>query len=366
MLKKRYGYLVLIMLIIGTLLFAGCGGTDDAEAPADDDGEVAESLFDEPIVAKMASEEVEGDPMTHWGNEFADGMREWSDGDLDIEVFPFGTIGENRDINELAQLGVVEFVYSDYAWISSFVPEAQVLGLHYLWPEERVIEVFDHVMRNGDFMGLLTEAFRKEGLVPLGVVFHDWQWISSNDPINKVDDLKGMNIRLMGSEMLSKIYRGYNASPTALAYGEIYSALQTGLLDAQVQPIYAQYSMKFFEVQNYLTQIYAEPFVGIPTANMQFFDGLPQEAQEKMLTWWQDATIPEGEWTETLRADYIKEMEGEIEFVEITGDEKAEFEKLGREAHSAFLELGGDNAQEVYDTLVADIAAAKDALGIEE
>jgi len=76
------------------------------------------------VKAKLASEEIEGDFMTVWARNFADHMKKWSGGKIDVEVYPYGTLGATGDINELAQMGVVEFVFSDYAWISSFVPQA--------------------------------------------------------------------------------------------------------------------------------------------------------------------------------------------------------------------------------------------------
>ncbi len=75
-----------------------------------------------PIKARLASEEIEGDFMTVWAKNFSDHMKEWSGGKIDINVYPYGTLGATGDINELCQIGVVEFVFSDYAWISSFVP----------------------------------------------------------------------------------------------------------------------------------------------------------------------------------------------------------------------------------------------------
>ena len=81
------------------------------------------------IKAKLASEEIEGDFMTVWARNFSDHMKKWSGGKIEIEVYPYGTLGATGDINELAQMGVVQFVFSDHAWISSFVPQAQALAL---------------------------------------------------------------------------------------------------------------------------------------------------------------------------------------------------------------------------------------------
>jgi TRAP-type C4-dicarboxylate transport system substrate-binding protein len=127
------------------------------------------------ISARLASEEIEGDFMTVWARRFAEHMSTWSGGRIDIQVFPYGTLGTAGDINELTQMGVIEFVFSDYAWISSYVPQAQVLTLNYLFPPERVPELLDWIHANGDFMPMLEQAFRDNGLVPFGVLFEGWQ-----------------------------------------------------------------------------------------------------------------------------------------------------------------------------------------------
>ncbi len=148
---KKKLMLITVILLVG-LLAIGCGssGTEgDKEAgkqePAKESTESGKESTEpaEKIEAKFVSEEIEGDFMTVWAEKFADDMRETSEGNLDIEVYPYGTLGDTRDINELAQLGVVEYVFSDFAWISSFVPEAQVLALHYMWPKENTPEVLD-------------------------------------------------------------------------------------------------------------------------------------------------------------------------------------------------------------------------------
>jgi len=282
--------LVFLMIFAVTTGFVFAGGQDETVDAT------------KVITAKIASEEIEGDFMTVWANNFADAMRESTNGGLDITVYPYGTLGDNRDINELAQLGVVEGVYSDFAWISSFVPEAQVLGLHYLWPKEKMPQVLEHVVKNGKFLPLLEEKFREKGLVPLGIVYEGWQWITGQDSVNTMADLKGIKTRVMGSKLLVEDYRAYGMSPTPMGYGEIYSALQNGLLDAQVNPMFADYSMKFFEVTEYFTQIWAEPFLGIPTLNKTFYDSLSPEVQQDMKDYWANAVLPSEEWIDALNA----------------------------------------------------------------
>ena len=375
---------LLSLLLMGMLVFVGCGGDngDDPDAGPDDvdvdleddndnDEEREETLGDllpQPIQSRLASEEIEGDFMTVWAEHYADHMREVTDGKYELDVYPYGTLGDTRDINELAQLGVVEYVFSDFAWISAFVPEAQVLTLHYLWPPDHMPETLDWVVRNGEFMEVLEEAFRRNGLVPLGLLYEGWQTITSNRPIRSVDDMSNFKVRIMGSALLTQNYLAYGADPTPMAYGEIYGGLQTNLIDGQINPIFAIRSMNFYEVQDYFTDIFAEPFTGIPTVNMEYFDSLPEEVQQEMRDFWTEAILPSAEWINERHETDLQAMldeRPEIEYHEITGEELEEFKEMSQPVYDRFLEIGGPQAEEVLETLLNDIENAKAALGID-
>ena len=317
------------------------------------------------ISARLASEEIEGDFMTVWAHRFADHMQEWSGGRIDIQVFPYGSLGTAGDINELAQMGVIEFVFSDYAWISSFVPQAQVLSLNYLFPPEGVPEILNWIARNGTFPALLEEAFRHNDLVPLGVLYEGWQWVSANHPIHTIEDMERLRLRLMSSRLLVETYRAYGASPTPMAYGEVYSSLQMGMIDAQVNPLFAAYSMKFFEVQDHFTQLYSEPFLGIPTVNQRFFDQLPPEVQQEMRRFWQDAILPAATWIDARNQNDREKMLAErpqIEFHDISQDAMVPFREKAATVHPAFVRMGGEGAEDILTALQQDIANAIKAL----
>lgn len=347
--KKVIGIAVILLLI------ASVGGIAAAEYTG------------APVKAKLASEEIEGDFMTVWAKNFSDHMKKWSDGKIDISVYPYGTLGATGDINELAQMGVVEFVFSDYAWISSFVPQAQVLALNYIFPTEKIPEVLDWMVKNGEFMPLLDEAFRKNGLVPLGIMYEGWQWVTSKKPIKSPADMQGLKLRLMSSKLLVEDYQAYGASPTPMSYGEVYSGLQMGLIDAQVNPIFAIYSMKFYEVQDYITQLKSEPFLGIPTVNKQFFDGLPKDAQQEMLKFWHDSIIPAGKWIDKRNAsdmEKIKKARPEVTFTVLDDAAVAKFKAEAETVYPEFVKIGGEGSQKILDALLKDIGNAQKALGI--
>jgi len=347
--KKVISMIIILMLLVS--VGVATAGTYEGKA----------------IKAKLASEEIEGDFMTVWARNFSEHMKKWSDGKIDITVYPYGTLGATGDINELAQMGVVQFVFSDYAWISSFVPQAQVLALNYLFPTEKVPEILDWMVRKGEFMPLLEKAFRKNDLVPLSIMFEGWQWMSSKKEIKSLDDVKGLKLRLMSSKLLVEDYKAYGAAPTPMSYGEVYSGLQMGLIDAQVNPLFAIYSMKFYEVQDYCTQLKSEPFLGIPTVNQDFFDGLTKEAQQEMRKFWIDAIIPAGKWiTERNASDgeKMKKAKPSLKFNVLDDATIASFKAKAETVYPQYTKIGGEGSQAILDALLKDIENAKKELGV--
>lgn len=319
------------------------------------------------VDAKLASEEIEGDFMTVWANKFSDHMKEWSDGKINITVYPYGALGDTRDINELAQIGVVEYVFSDYAWISSFVPQVQVLTLNYIFPKEKFPQVLDWIVKNGEFMPFIEKKFKRNGLFPLGIMYEGWQWMTSNKEIKTIDDVKGLKLRVMSSKLLVEDYKSYGASPTPMSYGEVYSGLQMGLIDAQVNPMFADYSMKFYEVQDYFTQLDNEPFLGIPTVNLQFFQMLPKNAQKEMIKFWRDSIIPAAKWIDAKNARDMKNIQKKrpkVQFNSLSKSAKAEFKKAAETVYPKFVKLGGKDADKALELLLKDVKNAKKALGI--
>jgi TRAP-type C4-dicarboxylate transport system substrate-binding protein len=152
-----------------------------------------------------------------------------------------------------------------------------------------------------------------------------------------------------------------------MSYGEVYSGLQMGLIDAQVNPLFAIYSMKFYEVQDYLTQLKSEPFIGIPTVNEDFYNGLPKEVQDEMRKFWIDAIVPAGNWITKRNADDMEKMKAakpSLKFHVLDDATIAKFKAQAETVYPEYPKIGGDGAQAILDALLQDIANAKKALNI--
>jgi TRAP-type C4-dicarboxylate transport system substrate-binding protein len=228
-------------------------------------------------------------------------------------------------------------------------------------------EVLDWVVRNGESFKLLRAKFEQNDLIPLGIFFEGWQWLTSKTPVRGPEDLVGLKTRIMGSEMLTRDYRAYGIVPTPLAYGEIYSALQTGLIDAQSQPMFANYSMGFYEVADHFVQLWAEPFLGIPAVNKAFFESLPKEYQDMIKNYWLDKIKPSAAWVDANNERMRKNIESSrpsVTFTEFNDDQIAHLRNLAAtKVYPNFPEVGGAGSAEILKALLADIEKAIVAVG---
>ena len=180
--------------------------------------------------------------------------------------------------------------------------------------------------------------------------------------------MNGMKLRLMSSKVLVDQWKAYGASPTPMSFGEVYGGLQMGLIDAQMNPIFADYSMKFFEVTDFFTLTFAEAYLGIPTMNKAKFDSLPKNAQEKMREFWAEATISSAKWIEERNKEDMEKIKERpvIKFTELSDEKVQEFKTIAEANYSKFEAIGGPDAKLVKEALLKDIADAKKALGITE
>jgi TRAP-type transport system periplasmic protein len=315
---------------------------------------------------KMISAEVEGDPMTVFAHRFAEMVEERSEGRIKIEVYPYGTLGGERDIVELVQMGEIEVGSVDYGWVGGFVPQAQVLALQYLWPRENTAAVVHEVCQNGKAVKLLEEGFRQRGFQLLGVWSSGWMRVTSTVPVQTLEDVKGLKHRVMANPILVASYNTYGFNTQSLDYGEIYGALQTNLLDSQVQPMYAHLSMGFYEVQDYITNMWNELFMVVPVVSRDVFDSIPEDLQQILIDSCLDLIEPMTNWSFQNNkeiGDKIKEAKPSITLYELTEEEMMPFKELAWKEEGgpvdAYLRIGGDGAQEILDTLLIDIEEAQ-------
>jgi len=202
-----------------------------------------------------------------------------SNGSIKVEIYPAGQLGNERETMEQVQLGVVQSYIASAGGIAIFYPLYSVLDIPFALPNYEIAwEVFD-----GPFGQYLSKDIEdKTGFKVLGFGESGgfFQITNNKRPINSVEDMKGLKIRTMTIPTHEELMRLYGAAPTPVAWAEVYTALQTGVVDGQHNPIPIILTGRLYEVQKYITitnHMYS-PYCWV--MNKDFYNSLSENEKE--------------------------------------------------------------------------------------
>jgi len=204
----------------------------------------------QPIVLRLAETHPVDYPTTKGDQRFADLVKERTNGRITIEVYPSSQLGEEKAVIEQVQFGAIDFTRVSVSPLTSFVPLFNALQLPYLYRNE------DHMWK------VLLGPIGKEmltSLEPAGFIGIGWfepgarNFYNSKRPVTKPEDMAGLKIRVQESEMMVGLVQGLGAVATPMPYGEVYSALQTGVIDGAENNWPSYDSASHFEVAKYYT-----------------------------------------------------------------------------------------------------------------
>ena len=178
----------------------------------------------------------------------AERCKEISNGELTIEIYPSGQLGSEQQCVELLQIGSLAITKVSAAVMESFTEDFKVLGLPYVFrSKEHSFKVLDGEI--GDDLLLSTEPFWIRGLCFFDAGSRSFYTIDT--PINHPDDLKGLKIRVMKSITAMEMVKAQGGSPTPISWGELYTALQSGVVDGAENNPPSFYTSHHYEVCKY-------------------------------------------------------------------------------------------------------------------
>lgn len=187
-------------------------------------------------------------PVHHGMVRMAELLEKKSDGKLTIHIYPSGQLGGERELVELLQVGSLAMTKVSAAVMENFAPNYKVLGLPYLFRDNT--HVWD--VLNGP----IGEELLKQGedYRLLGLCFYDAgsrSFYTKDAPIEKPEDLRGKKIRVMKSNTAVKMVHALGGSPTPISFGELYSAIQQGVVDGAENNPPSFYFSRHYEVCKY-------------------------------------------------------------------------------------------------------------------
>jgi tripartite ATP-independent transporter DctP family solute receptor len=246
-------------------------------------------------------------PMNVRAREAVAKIKEESKGRIEIEIFPNNQLGGDTDMLSQVRSGGIEFFTLSGLILATLVPIASINGIGFAF------KGYDQVWpaMDGELGGFVRGAIDKAGLHAFEKMWDNGyrQITSSTHPINSPADLKGFKIRVPVSPLWTSMFKAFGASPASINFNEVYSALQTKVVEGQENPLSIIQIGKLYEVQKYcsLTNHMWDGFWML--ANKKAWEALPTELQGIVARNWNAAAVAQREDIAKLNASLQTDLE---------------------------------------------------------
>lgn len=257
--KKRISFFLAFVMLLS--LLTGCGGgqkpaTSPAN-PATTETKKEEAKTDataEARVFRLATQNPETNPTTIVMREFARMVEEKSNGTMKIEIYPDAQLGSEENVMQQVLTGTLDMAPISSPVLGNVVPEAGIFAFPFLFYN---FDVVTSVCKDAEFKEELFSAIMEQtGCQALSFTQATGRGVSSTKrPIRTASDLEGLKIRTMGSPILVDTFNELGATSTSVAWKEVYTALQQGMIDGEDSTILANMEMGFIDYNKYFTEL---------------------------------------------------------------------------------------------------------------
>jgi tripartite ATP-independent transporter DctP family solute receptor len=198
---------------------------------------------------KYANNLPDSHPMNARAREMAAAIKAETNGRFDLQIFPSSQLGSDTDTLSQVRSGGVEFFTLSGLILSTLVPAASINGIGFAFPDYATV----WKAMDGELGAYVRQQIAKANLVAMDKIWDNGfrQTTSSTKPINAPDDLKGFKIRVPVSPLWTSMYKAFDSAPTSINFNEVYTALQTKVVDGQENPLAIISTAKLNEVQKY-------------------------------------------------------------------------------------------------------------------
>src|SRR5215470_16877874 len=198
---------------------------------------------------KFANNLPESHPFVARAREMAAAIKTETNGRFDMQVFPNSQLGSDTDMLSQVRSGGIEFFTLSGLILATLVPAASINGVGFAFPDYPTV----WKAMDGDLGAYVRGEINKAGLEVMEKIWDNGfrQTTSSTRPINGPDDFKGFKIRVPVSPLWTSMFKAFGASPVSINFSEVYSALQTKIVEGQENPLAIISTAKLYEVQKY-------------------------------------------------------------------------------------------------------------------
>jgi tripartite ATP-independent transporter DctP family solute receptor len=202
------------------------------------------------VVLKLGHIAESVHPYGQGAEKFAKLVKEKSGGEIIVKVFPSSQLGGQKDLIEGLIYGTVDMALVGTAVLGQFQPQISIFDLPFLFQDR------EHAFKSLDTVGMdLGTALEPKGIKMLGYMENGIRHLTNNvREVKTPADMQGLKIRVMTNKIYISMMKSLGASPTPMAFGELYSAMQQGTVDGQENPSAHIWTKRFFEVQKFASK----------------------------------------------------------------------------------------------------------------
>jgi C4-dicarboxylate-binding protein DctP len=270
-------------------------------------------------------------------------------GKVKVEIYPNSQLYKDREEIEALQSGAVQMLAPSMAKFGPMgAREFELFDLPFIFPNQEVL----HRVMDGDAGKKLFAKLDTKGVTGLAFWDNGFKQMSSNKAMHLPSDMKGLKVRIQSSKVLDAQMKALGANPQVMAFSEVYTALQQGVVDGTENPVSNFYTQKMNEVQKHMTMS-NHGYLGYAViVNKAFWAGLPADVRSELTQAMKEATAFEREIAQKENDDALaKVIAAKTTTVyELTPAERAEWQKVLMPVHKEFEEgIGKDLIQAAYD-----------------
>ncbi len=270
--------------------------------------------------------------------KFVEELKAKTDGAYQADIFPNSQLGSEQDTVNDAAMGLLDFTTVAINNITPFSPTVGTLTLPYIFQS---IDEGVEFVESEAAEELIQNTIRDAGVRIVGWSFSGFRVLTnSKKPVKTLDDLQGLVIRVPKNEIMIETYKAWGVNPTPMAWSELFTALQQGVVDGQDLPILDIESLRFYEVQKYLSIIHYNFLFEPLVISESVFQDQPEEVQKAILEAGKVATAHSVEYLREKEAAALEELKKQgMEIIEI--DETEWIEKATTEVWPKFYDSVG-------------------------
>lgn len=237
----------------------------------------ASAAMADPVTLRLGHAVFETHPNHDTALRFKEAVERLSNGDVKIQIFPARQLGDVKELMEGVELGTVDMTVNSSSALATMIPAVDAFQLPGVIPDYAGFAT----LAKSQPARAIMDKLQDHGMIALGL-FEGGQrhFLTVKTPVEKLDDFKGLKTRVPPSPLFIDVWKGLGTNPTPMAYGEVYSALETGALDAVEINLSSIESEKFYEVAKGVTLTGHYFWPSFLLINKDTFDGLDPAQQQ--------------------------------------------------------------------------------------